>query len=166
MSTTARKALADSRYGGGSASAVPKSDYPEFLIIIQVSTAGHSRPHSQCRHDGWLYVRAFSLVLASMRTHLHNRYQRGPLVNVLQAALGWEGEDARRLLNLTETDPYWNKAKRFVKHLQVIQRKSNKTRTVSGLVERAGAYKFALHDGRMTTIQVCYRVQLCILSHC
>lgn len=82
------------------------------------------------------------------------RYLAGDLRNV---ALSFLGTTDTRALNLSPSDPKFKQLEKFLNNVQISIPTSNgrRTKTIRGLVERAGRFVFSKNDGQESTVAVC-----------
>ena len=85
----------------------------------------------------------------------HYRYSAGDLRNV---ALSFLGVTDTRALNLSSNDPKFKQLERFLNNVRISIPSSNgqRTKTIRGLVERAGKFVFSKNDGQESTVAVCF----------
>lgn len=81
------------------------------------------------------------------------RYLAGDLRNV---ALSFLGTTDTRALNLSSSDPKFKQLERFLNNLRISIPTSNgrRTKTIRGLIERAGKFEFSKNDGQESTVAV------------
>ena len=82
------------------------------------------------------------------------RYLAGDLRNV---ALSFLGTTDTRALNLSSSDPKFKQLEKFLNNVQISIPTSNgrRTKTIRGLIERAGKFVFSKNDGQESTVAVC-----------
>jgi len=78
-------------------------------------------------------------------------YLAGDLRNV---ALSFLGTTDTRALNLSSSDPKFKQLERFLNNLRISIPTSNgrRTKTIRGLIERAGKFEFSKNDGQESTV--------------
>ena len=81
------------------------------------------------------------------------RYLAGNLIGV---ALSFLGQSDARALNLTSTDPKFKQLERFLSNVRISIPSSSgrRTKTIRGLIERAGKFVFSKNDGQESTVGV------------
>jgi hypothetical protein len=89
----------------------------------------------------------------------------GDLRNV---ALSFLGTTDARALNLSSSDPKFKQLEKFLNNVQISIPSANgrRTKTIRGLIERAGKFVFSKNDGQESTVAVCVLSLLVILSRC
>jgi hypothetical protein len=81
------------------------------------------------------------------------RYLAGDLRNV---AMSFLGAADGRALNLSSGDPKFKQLERFLNNVRISIPSSNgqRTKTIRGLIERAGKFVFSKSDGQESTVAV------------
>ena len=101
-----------------------------------------------------VYVSFLSLSLSlSLFIPTLYSYLAGNLVGV---ALSFLGASDARALNLLSNDPKFKQLERFLKNVKISIPSSNgrRTKTIRGLIERAGKFVFSKNDGQESTVGV------------
>jgi len=81
------------------------------------------------------------------------RYLAGDLRNV---ALSFLGTTDIRALNLSSSDPKYRQLEKFLNNVRISIPASSgrRTKTIRGLIERAGKFVFSKNDGQDSTVAV------------